>query len=166
MPDIDPARLRAVRDTRAHRPEVIAQAAHARSQRRLLDGSGQLMLLAADHSARGALGVRNNPLAMGDRDELISWLVTALARPGVDGVLGTADIVEDLLLMGALDGKVVIGSMNRGGLHGAAFEFDDRFTGYDPQSVADLGLDGGKMLCRISLSNPARSSHSKRVAVR
>ena len=32
--------------------------------------------------------------------------------------------------MGALDDKVVIGSMNRGGLQGAAFELDDRFTAY------------------------------------
>jgi hypothetical protein len=42
-------------------------------------------------------------------------LVLALSHPGVDGVLATADIVEDLLLLRALDGKVVIGSMNRGG---------------------------------------------------
>ena len=52
-----------------------------------------------------------------------------LSRPGVDGVLGTADVLDDLLLMGALEGKVVIGSMNRGGLQGATFELDDRFTG-------------------------------------
>ena len=32
--------------------------------------------------------------------------------------------------MGALEDKVVIGSMNRGGLQGATFELDDRFTGY------------------------------------
>ena len=55
----------------------------------------------------------------------------ALSRPGVNGVLGTPDILEDLLLLGALDGKVVIGSMNRGGLAGTAFEIDDRFTAYD-----------------------------------
>ena len=44
-------------------------------------------------------------------------------------MLGTADILEDLLLLGALDDKVVIGSMNRGGLAGTVFEIDDRFTG-------------------------------------
>ena len=49
----------------------------------------------------------------------------------MDGVLATADILEDLLLLGALEGKVVIGSMNRGGLAGRGFELDDRFTGYD-----------------------------------
>jgi hypothetical protein len=35
-------------------------------------------------------------------------------------VLATADILEDLLLLGALEDKVVFASMNRGGLAGAA----------------------------------------------
>jgi hypothetical protein len=49
----------------------------------------------------------------------------------VDGLLATADIAEDLLLLGALEDKVVVASMNRGGLAGASFELDDRMTGYD-----------------------------------
>jgi hypothetical protein len=76
-----------------------------------------------------------------------------LERPGVDGVLGTPDIIEDLLLLGALDGKIVIGSMNRGGLQGATFELDDRFTGYDAATIAAMGFDGGKMLARIDLGD-------------
>ena len=52
----------------------------------------------------------------------------ALSRPEVNGELGTADIVEDLLLLGALEGKVVVGSVNRGGLAGTSFEADDRFS--------------------------------------
>jgi hypothetical protein len=78
-----------------------------------------------------------------------------LGRPGVDGVLGTADIIEDLLLLGVLDDKVVIGSMNRGGLAGTVFEIDDRFTGYDAAAIARMGFDGGKMLFRIDPDDPA-----------
>jgi hypothetical protein len=81
-------------------------------------------------------------------------LATALERPGVDGVLGTPDILDDLLLMGVLSDKVVIGSMNRGGLQGASFELDDRFTAYTAQEIAARGLDGGKMLTRICLGDP------------
>jgi hypothetical protein len=92
---------------------------------------------------------------MADRYDLLRRLATALSRPGVDGVLGTPDIVEDLLLLGALDSKVVIGSMNRGGLQGATFELDDRFTGFDAGSIAAMGFEGGKMLTRIDLSDPA-----------
>lgn len=113
------------------------------------------MVIAADHPARGALRAGPDPLAMADRASLLDRLCIALERPEVNGVLGTADILEDLLLMGALEGKVVVGSMNRGGLAGTAFEIDDRFTGYDAASVAAMGFESGKMLLRIDPADPA-----------
>ena len=113
------------------------------------------MIIAADHPARGAISAGGQPLAMADRGELLGRLCTALSRPGVNGVLATPDILEDLLLLGALDGKVVIGSMNRGGLAGTVFEIDDRFTAYDAASIAAAGFDGGKMLIRIDPADPA-----------
>jgi hypothetical protein len=48
--------------------------------------------------------------------------------------------------------------MNRGGLAGASFELDDRFTGYDADSIVAAGFDGGKMLCRIDLADPGTVS--------
>lgn len=141
---------------RAEHPERVAELNAARVQPTGLTGStGRLLLVAADHPARGALRAGDDPLAMGDRPELLSRMVRALDRPGVDGVLGTADVIEDLLLLGALDGKVVIGSMNRGGLAGTVFEIDDRFTGYDAASIASAGYQGGKMLFRIDPADPA-----------
>ena len=155
MPDERRVDVERLRELRALRPEAVADAAAARPRRPLLAAGGRLMLVAADHPARNSFAVRDVPMAMGDRSELLQRLAVALSRPGVDGVLGTADILEDLLLCGALDGKVVIASMNRGGLAGAAFELDDRFTGYDADSVAAAGFDGGKMLTRIDLADPA-----------
>lgn len=143
-----------VRHQRAFRPEAIAEAAATRRRRPFLRSDGRLMIVAADHPARGSLGVRKVADAMGDRYDLLKRLVTALRRPGVDGVLGTPDVIEDLLLLGALDDKIVIGSMNRGGLQGASFEMDDRFTGYDANTIARMGLDGGKMLTRIDVEDP------------
>ncbi|PPK97876.1 DhnA family fructose-bisphosphate aldolase class Ia [Kineococcus xinjiangensis] len=142
-----------VTEVRARRPQAVAEAARRRRRRPLLGPDGRLMIIAADHPARGALGVRDRPMAMGSRRELLDRLRAALARPGVDGFLGTPDLVEDLLLLGALEGKVVLGSMNRGGLQGAAFELDDRFTGYDAPSLAAAGLEGGKLLARIALDD-------------
>ena len=137
-------------------PGQIARIARERRRPDGLRGSsGRLMLVAADHPARGALRAGDAPMAMADRCELLDRLAIALARPGVDGVLGTPDILEDLLLMGVLDGKVVIGSMNRGGLAGTVFEIDDRFTGYDASAIAGAGFQGGKMLLRIDPEDPA-----------
>jgi len=141
-------------EIRAREPHRIAEGWAARTRRPLLGTDGRLLLVAADHPARGALGVRSEAMAMASRPELLERLATALSRPGVDGVLGTPDILDDLLLMGVLDGKVVIGSMNRGGLQGASFELDDRFTAYSAAEIAARGLDGGKMLTRICLSDP------------
>jgi hypothetical protein len=136
--------------TRAERPQEIA-AAYAQRLRPqgLLGPRGTLFLVAADHPARGALGSGGAALAMADRRGLLERLVTALAHPAVDGVLGSPDVVEELLLLGALEGKVVVGSMNRGGLDGADWTMDDRFTGYDAASIRAFGLQGGKMLLRI-----------------
>jgi hypothetical protein len=141
---------------RADRPGLVAEMAAARTVPDSLSGStGRLMLVAADHTARGFLRAGSDAMAMADRFRLLERLSVALSRPGVDGVLGTADIIEDLLLMGALEGKVVVGSMNRGGLAGTVFEIDDRFTGYDADGVQRMGFQGGKMLLRIDPDDPA-----------
>ena len=150
------ARYAGLTEIRAANPAAIAKATRGRARRAApLGPDGRLMLVAADHPARGALGVGDRPLAMADRRDLLERVCTALARPGVDGVLGTPDVIEDLLLLGVLDDKVVIGSMNRGGLAGSSFEIDDRFTAYDAASIADHRLDGGKMLLRIDEADPA-----------
>jgi hypothetical protein len=148
--------LNAILAARTRRPQAIAEAA-ARRRRRdsLLGADDQIFIIAADHPARGALRAGDRPMAMADRADLLERMSLALSRPGVDGVLGTADVIEDLLLLGALDDKVVIGSMNRGGLAGTSFEMDDRFTGYDADSIARMGFDGGKMLFRIDPDDPA-----------
>ncbi|MFI9646060.1 deoxyribose-phosphate aldolase [Streptomyces sp. NPDC052040] len=134
---------------RTRHPEAVAEAAARRGRRPLLGDTGRLMIVAADHPARGALGVGDRALAMASRRDLLERLCLALSRPGVDGVLATADILDDLLLLGALDGKVVMGSMNRGGLQGASFELDDRFTGHRPRDIERLRFDAGKLLLRI-----------------
>jgi hypothetical protein len=153
VPDIlslPESRVREIVATRVGRPRAIVEAAaHRRRPTSLLGEHGRLMMIAADHPARGALRAGSDPLAMGNRAELLGRICTALTRPGVNGVLGTPDIIEDLLLLGVLDDKVVIGSMNRGGLAGTSFEIDDRFTAYDGDSLRAAGFEGGKMLLRI-----------------
>lgn len=142
-------------EVRAREPQRVAELLATRERRDLFGPDGKLMIVACDHPARGALGASGKKHAMADRVELLERLATALARPGVDGLLATADVAEDLLLLGALEGKLVFASMNRGGLQGSAFEMDDRFTGYDVQGVVEARFDGAKMLTRIDLDDPA-----------
>ncbi|MEV7393515.1 aldolase [Streptomyces sp. NPDC091215] len=152
-------KLSRIVDARVNDPGAIAAAAARRVKATSLLGEhGKAMIIAADHPARGANGVGDDPNAMADRSELLDRMCVALERPGVTGVLGTADILEDLLLLGVLDGKSVFGSMNRAGLAGSVFEIDDRFTGYDAETIAAMGFDGGKMLTRIALGDPATPS--------
>ena len=82
----------------------------------MIRGDGRLFIVAADHPARGALAVGKNATAMANRYDLLERMAIALSRPGVDGVLGTPDIIDDLAALGLLDDKIIVGSMNRGGL--------------------------------------------------
>ena len=147
----------AVTEIRATNPDRIGRAL-AQRPRADLSGAGRLMVIACDHPARGALGAGERPLAMADREDLLRRCMTALSRPGVNGFLGTAEIIEDLTLLGALDGKLVWGSMNRVGLQGASFEMDDRFGAYDADGIEASHLDGGKMLTRINYADPASAA--------
>ena len=147
----------AVTEIRATDPDRIGRAL-AQRPRADLSGAGRLMVIACDHPARGALGAGERPLAMADREDLLRRCMTALSRPGVNGFLGTTEIIEDLTLLGALDGKLVWGSMNRIGLQGASFEMDDRFGAYDADGIEVSHLDGGKMLTRINYADPASAA--------
>ena len=138
-------------DRRARRPPAAGARTAARARR-----GGRCSPTAGCSSSppttpRGACSVcpasRSRWPTGGARSRRCWWRSTI---PGVDGVLGSADIIEDLALLGALDGKLAFGTMNRGGVMGASWELDDRMTAYDAQAIAECGLDGGKVLLRLA----------------
>jgi len=141
-------------EIRTRDPQRIKRLLAARQKRELFGPDAKLMIIACDHPARGALAAAGKATAMASRTDLLDRLVTALTRPGVDGLLATADIAEDLLMLGVLEEKLVFASMNRGGLQGSVFEMDDRNTGYDVRGTIDAGFEGAKMLLRIDLEDP------------
>ena len=143
----------ALRDLRASQPGAIAEKFATRKKRDVIQGDGRLFIVAADHPARGAIAVGSNPTAMANRYDLLERMAIALSRPGVDGVLGTPDIIDDLAALGLLDDKIVVGSMNRGGLRGASFELDDRYTAYSIDAMVRDGLDFAKTLIRVDLND-------------
>lgn len=142
-------------NARVFTPESLSDALVSRRRRALAGDDGKLLIVAADHTSRGKISLGDDPLAMADRYTLLDRLVRCLALPHVDGVLASADVLEELAWLGALDGKIAIGTMNRGGIIGARWELDDRLTAYDAEHVESMGLDGGKTLLRIDHTDPA-----------
>ncbi|EYT54644.1 deoxyribose-phosphate aldolase [Leucobacter sp. UCD-THU] len=143
---------------RAADPAGVGRALAERRRRDVIRGDGRLFIVAADHPARGAIAVGSNKTAMANRYDLLERMALAVSRPGVDGVLGTPDIIDDLAALGLLDDKLVVGSMNRGGLRGASFEMDDRYTAYDVPAMKRQGIDFAKTLIRVDLDDAGTAS--------
>lgn len=141
-------------EARITNPLSLQKALKKRARRTVAGKDGKLMLLAADHTARGIIAAGNNPTAIADRYILLDKLIRGLSIAGVDGVMASADILEELAWLGALEEKVAIGTMNRGGIIGASWELDDRLTAYDAEHIKSMGLDGGKTLLRIDETDP------------
>lgn len=146
---LDRAGYAALIEARVRAPESLQSALKGRRRRELVGDDGNLLIVAVDHTARGMLAAGSDPLAVADRYTLLDRVTRALRVPGVDGVMASADILEELAWLGALDGVVAIGTMNRGGIIGARWELDDRLTAYDADHIEEFGLDGGKTLLRI-----------------
>jgi hypothetical protein len=154
-----------ITDVRVEHPKWILKEARQRKRRRKLTKDGKLVLLALDHPGRGVNQIRGDLLAMGDRHQLLARARRVFDDPALDGVMGTSDILEELLILshlerrkkgkGFLDGRVIVGSMNRGGLAGASFEMEDTFTAYTAERLAELTADGGKMMYRLDPQDPA-----------
>lgn len=149
MNQLDRADYAALIEARVREPHSLQTALKGRSRRDLVGPDGNLLIVAVDHTARGMLAAGSDPLAVADRYTLLDRVMRALKVPGVDGVMASADILEELAWLGALDGVVAIGTMNRGGIIGARWELDDRLTAYDADHIEEYGLDGGKTLVRI-----------------
>ena len=154
-----------ITEVRIHHPEWTFAESRRRKKRNRLTTDGRLVLLAIDHPARGVTEIRKDALAMTDRHEYLARTRRALDDPDLDGVMGTSDVLEELLILshlerkktrkGFLDGKVLVGSMNRGGLAGTSFEMEDTFTSFTARRLKKLRCDGGKMMYRLDPQEPA-----------
>jgi len=153
------AALARITEVRLNDKECSVRAATTRKRRSTLTTDGKLNILAADHPARRVTKVGEEPLKMADRHGYLARIVRVLQSDVVDGVMATMDILEDLLILDQLireaggpaflDNRLLIASLNRGGLAGARWEMDDPVTGPSPAACAALNLDGAKLLLRI-----------------
>lgn len=151
-------------EIRVNDPERVLRAATTRRRRARLTTDGRLNVLAADHPARRVTAVGDNPLGMADRHDYLARIMRVLMSDSVDGVMATMDIIEDLLILddlireaggrALLDEKLLVASLNRGGLAGSSWEMDDPVTGPTPESCVALGMDGAKILMRLCDDEP------------
>jgi DhnA family fructose-bisphosphate aldolase class Ia len=156
--------LAKITEVRLADPECPVRTARARKRRTGLTSDGRLNILAADHPARRVTKVGDDPLRMANRHSYLARIVRVLQSDVVDGVMATMDVIEDLLILhhliievggpGLLDNRLLIGSLNRGGLAGSGWEMDDPITGASPATCAPMGLDGAKLLLRICDDEP------------
>jgi DhnA family fructose-bisphosphate aldolase class Ia/sugar phosphate isomerase/epimerase len=157
-----------ITETRIYRTQVIEEAADRRERRSELTRNGNLVILAADHPARNVTSVGDDPVRMGDRLDYLGRVLRVLAAADIDGIMATPEIIEDLLIVdyllkenggsGLLDGRVLIGCMNRSGLAGVEYEMDDRMTAFTAERIQRLGMDGAKIMFRLDMGHYSRYS--------
>ena len=148
-------------DIRVHDPEYAFRVAKSRVRRAALTSDGKLNILAADHPARRVTAVGDSSLGMADRHDYLTRIVRVMMGTDVDGVMATMDIIEDLLILDELFGdnrflkeKLLIASLNRGGLAGSSWEMNDPITGATPRTCSEWNLDGAKILMRVCDDEP------------
>ncbi len=159
---VSAAHFREITDIRVSSPDKILEAARKRKRRNEFVPDGKMNIVAADHPARGSVSVGDETFAMADRHDLLARLVYTLKSEWVDGVLGSMDILEELIILhelmsgqgeGFLDEKLLITSLNRGGLPGSAWELDDPITGTNAKTCSEYGIDAAKMLLRVDFTS-------------
>ncbi len=152
--------LQRITELRVDDPGAARRQAAGRKRRQRLCRDGRLVVLAADHPGRGVTAVPGDPLGMGDRHDYLARILRVLSVQGVDGVMSTPDVLEELLLLERLAGtdlladRLLIGCLNRGGVAGTAFEMRDRFGAYTAAGLARMHLDGAKLMFRLDRENP------------
>ena len=143
---------------KAFSPEVVEQEAAARKKPGF--PHDKLVFAAADHNARMINEYKGNPIGLSNRREYLSRLVRMLQSDQIDGIEATPDIIEDLFILNKLqrergekaflDGKMLVGTVNRGGLKNTVWEMDDMPSCYTVDRLVKLRRDGVKFLIRLN----------------
>ncbi|HWW54123.1 MAG TPA: hypothetical protein VNY84_10150 [Acidimicrobiales bacterium] len=110
-----------------------------------LPRADSLVILAADHRARGVITV----------ERYADYLAALRAvLPKCDGILASAQPLADLVAGKDVDAEQrTYLSLNRTGLHGSSFELDDRLVA-PVDAAAEAGYTGVKHMTRLDLTDP------------
>ena len=144
-------------------PKIVESEALLRKRRKNITKDGKLLILATDHNARMITDYDDDIIRRGNRHELLSSIVRVLSCKEIDGLEGTPDVLEDLLILNYisknnsgtdfLSDKLMIGTVNRGGLKDTSWEMDDQCTCFTVERIVDLRFDGVKFMFRIDIDD-------------
>lgn len=159
MYELSAETMEAITDQRVAGPDRLEQYIQWRPRRDTLTEDGRLVILAADHPARMITAVGDEPYRMGRRAEYLGRIIRVLESGAVDGLMGTPDILEEMMILDSLRvdqglpsllaGRLLVGCMNRGGLAGTVFEMEDTFTAYTVDQMVRTRVDAAKMMLRL-----------------
>jgi len=154
--------LNAITDVRVNDPDVVLEEAGKRVRRKALTRDGRLTILVADQAARLVAEAEGEPAAMEDRWEFLGRVLRVIAVSDFDGLVGTPDLVEDLLIVnhlvrekggpGFLDEKAILGSM------------DFPFASFTAEAIERMRLDGAKLTFRLEEGEIASDGNIERCA--
>ena len=155
---LDSAIFQELNRIKAFQPEIIEQEAYCR--RKPGYPHECLVFAAADHNARMINEYKGNPIGLSNRREYLTRLVRMLQSDRIDGIEATPDIIEDLIILNklcresgkkaVLDGKMLVGTVNRGGLKNTVWEMDDMPSCYTVERLKKLNMDGVKFMIRLN----------------
>lgn len=150
--------FRKLNEIKAFHPEVVLKETANREKPGF--PHKRLVFAAADHNARMINEYKGNPIGLSNRREYLTRLVRMLQSDSVDGVEATSDIIEELIIINKirkdagekdfLKGKMLVGTVNRGGLKNTIWEMDDLPVCFTVERINKLNMDGVKFMIRIN----------------
>lgn len=158
---LDDCFFRRINEIKAFHPEIIEKEASLR----IPPGfpHERLVFAAADHNARMINEYKGNLIGLSNRREYLTRLIRMLQSDQIDGIEAAPDIIEELIIANRLqreggkreflEGKMLVGTVNRGGLKNTVWEMDDLPLGFTVDRIKKLNMDGVKFMLRINPSD-------------
>lgn len=138
---------------RVRRPDVLAERLTSRRRpAQLVPVDGQLVLVACNHRVDPRTG------AVVDRRELLDRIIEALSIPEVDGVVASADLLEELTLLNVLERRLAFCTASGDPYIGASRAIEGSRGGVSSSTIVASHFDGAVLTRRWGSNGSLRSS--------
>ncbi len=138
---------------RVRRPDAIADRLSSRRRPdQAVPNDGQLVLLTCNHKRDPRSG------AVVDRRELLDRIIEALSIPEVDGVIASADLLEELTLLNVLEHRLAFCTASGDPHIGAISGLGSSCGGVTSSTIAASHFDGAMLSQRWGATGSMRAS--------